>query len=787
MKKKKQSSFWESTARLILKNRIILLLSILALTIFLSTYWKNLQFTFTEANLLPDDHPENIKYSVFKNIFGEEGNIISIGIKDSLLFTEKNQKLWDNLNSKLASFKEVESILSTNNLIELIKDKENKQLIVKKLNLHDDQTNKSLSKFKQKLFIELPFYENLIYDKNSEAIRSIIFIDKKIINTSLRKDFIFNELIPLINAFKKNSNLNVRISGMPYVRTLNAQNIIDEIGFFVLGAILVTSIIFFLFFKSFRATFISLIVVSIGVMWSFGTLGLLNYEITVLTALIPPLIIVIGVPNCVFLINKYQQEFTMHNNQEKALQRVIVRIGNAILLTNLTTASGFATLLLTKSKILQEFGLVAAINIIGIFFIALLIVPISYSFMNVPKKKHLKHLKNIYIENFIKWMEKIVRYYKINIYTISLIALIIGLIGIYKIKISGSLLDDMPKKSEFFENIKFFDKNFNGIIPLEIFIDSKKENGLLKLATLKRIDKLQDFITKIPELSKPISVVNGLKFSKQAFYNGNPNYYSLPTSQENNFILPYISNSQEKNDLLLNYVDSLGQFGRITTFMKDINTQKIEYIESILNEKIIKLFPKNRYKVEITGKAILFLKGTKFLIKNLFISLTFAIILISILMALMFKSFKMILISLIPNILPLIITAGIMGLSGIPLKPSTILVFSIAFGISVDFTIHFLAKYRQELIYSGWNISSSVYKALRETGISMFYTGVVLFFGFSVFMSSNFGGTQALGGLVSITLFMAMLTNLILLPSLLISFENSLNIKKNNLLKIKNQ
>ena len=764
MKNKQKWNFWEFISKLILKNRILFILLIIASTIFFSSHWRNVHFTFTEANLLPNDHPENIKYSSFKNYFGEEGNIISIGIKDSIFFNKKYQKLWNDLNYKLSNFEEIKSILSTNNLIELKKDSKNKKLITEKINIES----------KEKLFNDLPFYENLIYDKTSESIRSILYMDKKIINTSLRKDFIFKKLIPLINDFEIKSNIDVRISGMPYVRTLNAQNIIDEIGFFVLSAIIVTSIIFFLFFRSIRATFISLLVVSIGVMWSFGTLGLLNYEITVLTALIPPLIIIIGVTNCIFLINKYQQEYSKNKNKQQSLEEVIIKIGNAILLTNLTTASGFATFIFTKSKVLQEFGILASLNIIGIFFLALVLVSISYSFMNVPNKRHLKHLKKIYIENYLKWNVKMVRDNKTKVYLISLITLIIGIIGIYNLKISGSLLDDMPKKLTFFKEIKFFDNNFNGIIPLEIFIDTKRQNGITKLPTLKRMDNLQKFISEVPELSIPISIVNGIKFSKQAFYNGNPKYYKLPTSQENNFILPYISNSGEKNDLLLNYMDSLGQFGRITTFMKDINTERIETIESNLYKKINNLFSEDRYDIKITGKAILFLKGTKFLIKNLFLSLAFAILLISIFMALMFRSFKMILISLIPNILPLIITAGLMGLIGIPLKPSTILVFSIAFGISVDFTIHYLAKYRQELISSSWKINLSVYKALRETGISLFYSGVVLFFGFSVFISSNFGGTQALGGLVSITLLIALMSNLILLPSLLISFEKYL-------------
>jgi predicted RND superfamily exporter protein len=565
---------------------------------------------------------------------------------------------------------------------------------------------------------------------------------------------------------------------MPYIRTLNAQNIVDEIGLFVLGATLITSLIFFLFFRSFRATFISLFVVAIGVMWAFGILGWLGYEITVLTALIPPLIIVIGVPNCIFLINKYQQEIAKHKNQAKSLQRVIIKVGNATLMTNLTTASGFATFILTNSKILKEFGVVASINIIAIFALSLLIIPISYSLMPIPKKKHLKHLKNKSIDFFVSWMENKVRKKRVNVYIVSLIGLIVGITGIYQIKISGSLIEDMPKSADFFQDIRFFDQSFNGIVPVEIWIDSKRENGIVKPATLQRMNRLQQTIEEIPELAPPLSVVNAVKFAKQAYYNGNPNYYALPTSQENSFIYPYLNNAKGTNQLITGYVDSTGQYGRITTYMKDIETEKMERIETDLREAMTKIFPEQRYGAEMTGKALLFLKGTKYLINNLILSLSLAILLIALFMAFLFRSFKMIIISLIPNLLPLIITAGVMGFTGIPLKPSTILVFSIAFGISVDDTIHFLAKYRQELISNGWKINKAVFAALRETGISMFYTSIVLFFGFSVFLSSNFGGTQALGGLVAVTLLMAMLANLVLLPSLLISLEDTISNEK---------
>jgi predicted RND superfamily exporter protein len=597
----------------------------------------------------------------------------------------------------------------------------------------------------------------------------------EIVNTAQRKDFIFDVFIPLIKDYEETYDSDIRVSGMPYIRTLNAQNIVDEIGLFVFGAALITTLIFFLFFRSFRATFISLIVVAIGVMWAFGILGWLGYEITVLTALIPPLIIVIGVPNCIFLINKYQQEIAKHRNQAKSLQRVIAKIGNATLMTNLTTASGFATFILTNSKILKEFGVVASINIIAIFLLSLLIIPITYSFMERPNKKHLRHLKNKTVDFFVTWMEKTVRKKRVNVYLISLLGLIIGITGIYQIKISGSLIEDMPKSAPFFKDILFFDATFNGIVPLEIWIDSKREEGIVRPATLRRMNQLQETIDEIPELAPSLSVVNAVKYAKQAYYNGNPNYFALPTSQENSFIYPFLNSSNSNSQLLNGYVDSTGQFGRITTYMKDIKTSRMEEIEADLKESIAKIFPKDRYGVNITGKSLLFLKGTKYLINNLILSLSLAILLIALFMAFLFRSFKMILISLIPNLLPLIITAGVMGFTGIPLKPSTILVFSIAFGISVDDTIHFLAKYRQELIANGWKINKAVFAALRETGISMFYTSVVLFFGFSIFMSSNFGGTQALGGLVAVTLMMAMLANLVLLPSLLISLEDSIS------------
>ena len=771
-------NFWTKVAGIILRNRYLVLLGIAIITALLASQMKYMKFSYTEANLLPENHEANLEYNKFLEIFGEEGNLVILGIKDATVFTPQKFNAWNNLVDQFDDLEEIDFTISIADVQKLTADRKKRKFVLEPLYKENPKTTDEVLTIKHQLFEKLPFYDNLLFNKETGTLQTAIYIKKAIVNTPIRRDFIFNKLIPIVEKFEKEHNVDVRISGMPYIRTLNAQNIQNEIGIFVAGALLITAIIFFLFFRSFRATFITLLVVMIGVTWAFGFIGWFRYEITVLSALIPPLIIVIGVPNAVFLINKYQQEIKKHGQQAKALQRVISKVGNATLMTNITTASGFATFVFVKSNLLREFGILASVNIISIFILALLIIPIIYSFMPLPKKKHLNHLERRWIESVVDWMEKTVRDQRIAIYFATVIIIILSIIGVYKIRVSGTLIEDMPKSMGFYKDIKFFEKEFGGIMPLEILIDTKKEKGVMKLSTLKKMDKINETIETFPELSKPISVVNLVKYSKQAYYKGNPKYYQLPSSQEQSYIFSYTKNTNSDAGMLKNFVDSTGRYARITTFMKDIGTDKMEIIQERLQGVIAKEFPADKFEVSITGKALVFIKGTNYLITNLVVSLSLAIVLIALFMAWMFRSPQMIIISLLPNILPLLITASLMGFFDIPIKPSTILVFSIAFGISVDDTIHFLAKYRQELIANKWKIKPSVYAALRETGVSMFYTSIVLFFGFLTFTLSSFGGTIALGGLVSITLLLAMVSNLLLLPSLLLTFEKKIANKK---------
>lgn len=776
MLKRLNPSFWGYIASKILRNRIGLLAFIAIFTVFMASQWKYIKFTNTEANLLPANEKANIEYNAFLDKFGEEGNLIVIGIQDSLIFSPKIYASWEKLMTQLKQNKEVDLVISLDNLKKLQKnDSLSTFELTSLINPAKISDANYLKEKKEELTHQMPFYEGLLYNK-SGIIRSAIYLDKKIVNTPERKNLVLKKIIPAIESFEKETKVDLHVSGMPYIRSLNSEYIISEISLFIGAALGITSLIFFLFFRSFRTTLISICIVIVGVMWSFGFLGLLRYEITVLTALVPTLMIVIGIPNCIFLTNKYHQECRVHGNQAKALVRVITKVGTPTLITNLTTSFGFATFIVTDNILLKEFGTVTSINIIALFLLCLFVIPVAYSYMSIPKERHLDHLEKSYSVSFLNWIQKTIKNKRTIVYTVAFSLLALGFYGTFKMRVSGSLIEDMPKKAAFFDDIVFFEKEFDGVMPIEIMIDTKRKKGVMKLTTLKRMDELQETIDSIPELSRPISIVNLVKYSKQAYYNNNPEYYSLPTTQEQAFILSYAKNSvkDSKENVMKSYVDSTGQYARITTFIKDEGINNIDTIQSKLQQKINEVFPKEKYEVSITGKALVFQKGTKYLLDNLVESLILSIFITALLIALMFRSIKMIVVALIPNLLPLLMTAGIMGYFDIPLKPSTILVFGIAFGLSVDDTIRFLAEYRQELGRTNWKIKKSVFATLQESGLSMFYTSVVLFSGFSVFMLSSFGGTIALGGLVSITLLFGMLSNLVLLPSLVLTLNKKL-------------
>lgn len=768
---------WTYLVRIILRNRLGNLIIIALITAFMAYKCFDVQLSYEMAKMLPDSDSTSIEYNNFREKFGEDGSVLFVAIQDDKLFNLDEFNDWYDLTYRIKDIDGVEEVISIAKIYSLTKNDSLKKFELNPIITEKPKTQKELDSLKN-LIYSLQFYDGLLYNKKSNVTLMAITLDKDKLNTKSRVELIY-DIKNTVDEFGKKYNIDVHYSGLPYIRTITTKKVEDELKFFVYMALLIASIILFIFFRSFKAVLFTMIIVGISVVWVLGTISLLDYKITILTGILPPLLIVIVVENCIFLLNKYHNEYKSHGNKVKALSRVVQRIGNANLLTNATTAAGFAAFIVTGNKILVEFGIVASINILIAFFLTLFLIPIFFSYLPPPKKRHIKHLEKSIVGKIIERVVYIVQNYRTVIYIIAAIIITIGIIGITRLKTTGNIVDDIPHKDPLYVDLMFLEKHFNGVMPLEITIDTKKKRGVMKLSTIKKIDKLQEVLVSYPELSKPLSIAEVIKFSKQAFYNGNEKMYSLPNNQEKNFILSYIPKLESRKKTILNsFIDTNLQVTRISVQMANIGTKDIKRIKDELKPKIDSIFPPSRYDVIITGTSVVFLKGSNYLVKNLMTSLLLALIVISLLMALLFTSARMIGISLIPNLIPQIMTAGMMGFLAISIKPSTILIFSIALGISVDNAIHFLSRYRLQLKLNNWNIKESAIAALRETGYSMIYSSVVLFFGFGIFTLSSFGGTEAMGYLIAFTLVIALLSNLFILPSLILTLDKRITTKR---------
>jgi len=762
---------WNNTSNFILNKRIPIILLLIASIAFMANNARYADITYQMAKILPSDHKVYLDNQDFISEFGESQNTMVIAVQDDDFYTPNHLKEWSELTDSISILKGVNNVISITNLSILSTDSLKKKFLVEKW-YNSDYTELELENA-VKVFKEQKIYDGMLFNDESNASIMLIPIKKEVLEGPQRTDLI-DKIVSLSSIYSNKTNVKIRFSGLPYLRTIESVKVKDEISLFILLTLLITSFILFLFFKSIRATLASILVVIIGVIFSFGTIGFLGYEISILMALVPPIIVVIGIPNCIFLINKYHTEFKISKDKNRSLHLMISKIGNITLLTNLTTASGFAAFILTKSETLQEFGIVASINICFIFLISLVVIPIWFSFMDAPKTRHTKHLDKKWVRAVVVLMSSWVKSKRQVIYTITIILTVLGIIGLLNVKTTGNVTDDLNRDSDLYKDLQFFESNFGGVMPFEIIVDTRDTNAINKLYFMNKIQRLQSELALYPEFSESISYINLVKYANQAYKNEGEKYYVLPQQMDLPRISSIIRKSEINDNLGFKLKDDINSKARVTLRMADISTPRMDEIVSDLQPKVDEIFPSPQYNVTITGSSMVFLEGTKFLVVNLMYSLILVIILISIFMAWMFRSFRMVLVSLVPNLIPLLLTSAIMGYFGIPLKPSTILVFSIAFGISVDDTIHFLAKYRQELLLNNWKIKESVYAALKETGVSMIYTSVVLFFGFFVFVASDFGGTVALGLLVSITLFFAMMSNLLLLPALLLSLEKSI-------------
>lgn len=772
---------WEKIARFVLKNKIVLLVLMAAATAFMGWHASKVQLSYEFSRAIPTDNPKYRSYQQFRKQFGEDGNMMVIGITTPELFSNKIFFDYKSVADELKSIKGVENVLSVPSAINLQKDSATERL--KASVIFEHVNNSNLDSLKNK-FLSLPFYKNLLYNPQANAYLIAIRINKDILNSKNRTGVV-NQIIAVAEKFGNQHGIEMHYSGLPLIRTQVADRMKKEMRWFLIGSVLFSAIILLIFFRSVSTMILSLVVVLTGVVWSMGTLHLLDYKITLLTVLIPPLIVVIGIPNCIYFLNKYHISYNDDKKKHEALVHMISKMGIVTLFCNIAAAIGFAVFALTKSDILKEFGAVAGINILLLFLISFILIPSVLSILPAPKDRHVTYLDNKWLLVILDRLEIWALNHRKLIYGVTAIIIALAVFGITRLRSEGFIVDDLPKTDRIYTDLKFFEKNFKGVMPLEIVVDTKQKNGLRRnpLQTFERIDSLSRYIAEQPEMNRPLSVVEGLKFARQAYYDGDSSNYGLPNAFDISFLSSYLNTKADSSNpsannfakLLSSFMDSSKQKARISINMADVGSKRLPVLLDQVQQKANQYFDTSKYTIELTGASVTFLEGSSFIIKGLKASILWAFGLIALCMLYLFRSFRILLCSLIPNLIPLVITAGVMGWTGVPLKPSTVLVFSVALGIAIDITIRFLVNYKQIQKNRVEHPSELVISTIHSTGISIIYTSLTLIAGFVIFCFSGFGGTQALGWLTSLTLVVATLTNLILLPALLISSLRSKN------------
>lgn len=761
---------WNFLSLQLIRYRTPLMIALLAVTGFMAYKARSVEMSYDFSTTTPPNDPEKIFLQKFKEQFGDDGNIIAIGVCDSSLYQVNHFEKFEALDQKIKSIEGVNSVLGIPSIKIIEKDTVEKKFVFNNLFPTAELTQARLDSVLA-ILRKQKFYMGQLVNPQNGATMLIISVNKDYIYSEKRVA-LTHSIQQAVAEFTKASGIATHIAGIPFIRSVIAEQVKSEMNIFLYLSAIITGVIMFLFFRSFRAVIFSLFMIGIVVIWVLGCLSLFGYKITLLSGLIPPVIVTIGITNAIYLLNKYHLEFSKCNDKEQAILTVIRKMGLATFLTNLTVAVSFLALLSTRISILREFGIVAGLNILVLFVVSLIVIPTVLWWMPAPKPRHLKHLYFKRVGKIVSGIDSLVHCHRALIYSFALLLTFFSVYGILKLRSESYMVDDVPEESVVKKDLRFFENNFSGIMPLVIWVDTGKKRGLLDIENLTVIDNFEIFLDSIPHVSRPISLISLVKASKQAFYNGNPARYELPSSAEKGFILRYMKGQNETTGLLKSFVDSTQQQMRISMQMSDVgSTQLDSLIDKVIKPGITRYFEGTKIKAHVTGTVTLFIKGNKYLINNLQESLWWAFGLITLSMAILFANVRIILISLIPNLLALMITGGLMGYFGIPLKASTALIFSISFGISVDNSIRFLAKYRQEQKVNNFFVPRSISESILETGKSIIYTSIVLFAGFIIFAFSNFGGTIALGILTSITLVISMLTNLILLPALLMTFD----------------
>ena len=409
---------------------------------------------------------------------------------------------------------------------------------------------------------------------------------------------------------------------------------------------------------------------------------------------------------------------------------------------------------------------------------AIILIPLAYAYLKPPSKSASLVITHNRVSDFFGQLGKAVGEHRRKVFVGAAVVSLVGVLGALRISTDLYVFSDFHPADPLRRNLAVFEEEFGGVLPLEVVVESSRTGAFRSLASVRNIERLEAELDSLPYVTRSLSAADLLKMANQAYLGGDPRAFRLPSSYE----LPFLRNAlqafmgENPDELavqnLPQFVDSTYSVTRLVLGVEDIGTERMNQLADSIAANATSVFGGDDYRVTVTGTAITATRSGESLVRNLFVSLAAALLLISVLMAVLFRSAQLTLISLVPNLIPLVVVAGAMGFFGVTLKPSTALIFSLAFGIAVDASIHFLAKFRQ-LLRKGVQNEAAILITMHETGKAIFVNSLVLMAGFLVFTLSSFGGTANMGALTALTLGVALVSNLLILPAMLFHFAQS--------------
>lgn len=748
----------------LLRGRYVWLVFVGVASLFFLWHAQRVEITQDFVKVVPEDDPDYQAYKRFQREFGEDAGVVLVGLE---LPDSVGRAYWERLRalvSQLQGFEGVRRVLGLPNAPLLRWSKEGRFVV-------DTLPLPSSRQSWDSLRHQFPLYEGLLWDTAGQSLLLLVQIDSLTLHTRAKHPLI-DSLERLCRGWVAQHGGEVHFSGVPYLRHYVAQLLPTELWLFTVASLILTVGALLLYFRSWYAAVFPVVLLGLASLWTVGIIGLYGFKLTLLTALLPPVIIILGIPPSIYMLSEYHRLYVAKGHKVAAIREMLRQLGLVTFMIHANTALGFLTLYLTNVVTLQEFGLVAFWGTLATYLLTIWLLPSFFMLLPEPKERHLRHLTNRWVVRLVRWVGEVVEKRRIWVYGMTAGLFLVGGMGALRLRAVSYMADDLPSDAQVVQDQRFFAQRYGGTMPFELVIEANAPQGIRRLRTLRALSALQDSLRRYPELSRTLSMADLLKAGRQAFWGGAPQAYGLPQPEELPVLLRAVRHTSGQPILLGSLVDSAYQRTRVTAFVQDIGSAEMPKLIQRVQADIQATFGEEASRVHITGTTLIFLKAIDYLVDNLVWSLLATFLLVAVQMFLLYGSVRIMLISMGVNLLPLFLVAGFMGYMNLPVKPSTALIYEMAFGIVVDSAIHFLSSY--QWYYRRHPIPArAAVVSVHHTGALIAYTSFVLLMGFGIFIFSSFGGTRALGILTALSLGIGLFSNLFLLPSLVITFRQA--------------